>query len=228
MQHAYDMLVACNVQLMTELNLSRSDLGTVHEYVRSFLTPEQLETTNFVSGRTARSKVAEATSRHRDGTLVRSTFHVPAGIPGVEEQDVVFQFQDPISAVVELLLDNSIASHENWIWDPVPQTGTYSELNTGAFWNIAVKRSKAAELGFKLCPIGLYADAANPDFRSGVGLKPIVLTCGNYIGAVNRTSKGKRCIGYWPKLPVSTLHVACNVYACCMQCIRILHAMYTQ
>jgi hypothetical protein len=188
---------------MTELKLSRRGLATVHEYVKTFLTSEQAAETEFVDGRMVVRKVREATDRHLDGTLIRRTFHVPDGIAGIEEQDVMFEYQHPVSAVVELLMDNSIASHENWIWEAVPFGGNYSELNTGSFWHDAEARSLAREKGFYISPIGIYCDAANPDFRKGLGLKPIVVTCGNYIGSVCRTAKGKRCIGYWPKLQVN-------------------------
>ena len=102
-----------------------------------------------------------------------------------------------------MLLDDSIASWENWIWRPKEFDGTYGELNTGWRWREAALLSNADSLGFEMMPIILYTDASHPDFRRGLGLKPIVVQCGNYIGAVNRTRKGKRCVGYWPSLKVS-------------------------
>lgn len=68
-------------------------------------------------------------------------------------------------------------------------------------------RSLSRNRGFKptLCPIILYTDGASPDFRRNLSLKPIVIACGNYKGHVIRSVSGKRCIGYWPKLPVTSI-----------------------
>lgn len=106
-----------------------------------------------------------------------------------------------------MLLDDSIASEDNWIWKPTDFNGVYGELNSGWRWREAAKHSGAVEHGFDLMPVILYTDASHPDFRKGLGLKPIVVQCGNYIGAVTRTRKGKRCVGYWPELKVC-LHIA--------------------
>ena len=102
----------------------------------------------------------------------------------------LLQFIDVACLVVELLHDTSIASEEHWQWEPAPYTGKYGELNTGSWWRDAAFRMKAAEIGCFVCPISVYADEAQPDWRKGTGFKPIVISCGNYVGSVSRTVKG--------------------------------------
>lgn len=101
-----------------------------------------------------------------------------------------------------MLLDNEIGKVENLLLKSEPGP-PYSELNTGNWWATAEKKS-GASLNSEYCimPIILYTDGASPDFRRSVSLKPIVVQCGNYVGAVNRTSNGKRCAGFWPKIKV--------------------------
>ena len=100
-------------------------------------------------------------------------------------------------------MDDSIASADNFIWTADSYKGKFSELNTGWWWREVEQRSQARSRGFFIMPIIFYIDESHPDFRQGADLKPIVVSCGNYIGAVNRTRAGKRCIGYFQTLRVS-------------------------
>ena len=61
-------------------------------------------------------------------------------------------------------------------------------------------------------PIIFYTDASSPDFKRSLALKPIVISAGNLVGSVTRTTAGKRCIGYWPKLKVSILRLFMYVH----------------
>ena len=101
-----------------------------------------------------------------------------------------------------MLLDKSIAKTDNLIWRA--ELGPpFSELNSGRWWTTAEAKSGAApNYEYELMPIILYTDGASPDFRRSVSLKPIVVQCGNYVGAVNRTNAGKRCAGFWPSIKV--------------------------
>ena len=65
------------------------------------------------------------------------------------------------------------------------------------------RRMRCSEIGATVCPISLYLDDVHPDWRGGAKLKPIVISCGNYIGSVSRSMKGKRIIAYFPKINVS-------------------------
>ena len=147
-------------------------------------------------------RVRAMCDRDRDGTLIRKVFHVPAGIPWIEEQDVVLEFIDIACAITEMLQDSSIASEENWIWESESFKGVYGELNTGAWWRDVERRCRAKKNGVCICPVMLYADKAHPDWRKGAGFKPVLVICGNYIGSVNRSMKGKRIINYWPHIEV--------------------------
>ena len=88
------------------------------------------------------------------------------------------------------------------IWDAAPFTGKYGELNTGSFWRDAQIISQAKELGCHIMPVGLYTDKSIADFKQSIGLKPVIVTCGNYIGQVTRSQAGKRCVGYYPEVQV--------------------------
>lgn len=106
-------------------------------------------------------------------------------------------------AIIEMLQDPAIAIEDNLMW--TANTGPpFGELNTGKRWEDAETKSKVSASGFNVCPIILYTDGASPDFRRNLSLKPIVVSCGNYVGSVCRRDVGKRCVGFWPKLPVST------------------------
>lgn len=100
-----------------------------------------------------------------------------------------------------MLHDPSINAEENLMWDANPGP-PYAELNTGNWWDMVERNSRARENGFHIMPIILYTDGASPDFRRNVSLKPIVVSCGNYKGSVCRSTQGKRCCGFWPKLKV--------------------------
>ena len=113
------------------------------------------------------------------------------------------QFLDPVCACVEMLMDHSIASHDNFIWTSSPTRGIYGELNTGWFWRHAELESNALACGYFIMPLIFFMDGSNPDFRQNSQLKPIYVACGNYKGRVIRSRKGKRCIGYFKKLKVS-------------------------
>ena len=93
------------------------------------------------------------------------------------------------------------------IWDAAPYTGKYSELNTGSFWRDAQIISQAKELGCHIMPVGLYTDKSIADFKQSIGLKPVIVTCGNYIGQVTRSQAGKRCVGYYPEVKVFLVFV---------------------
>ena len=108
-----------------------------------------------------------------------------------------------MSACVELLQDDSIASDDNLVWEPAPEDGQYGELNSGAWWRHAHAVSKADEKGFSLTPIFIYADTSCPDFRQSSGLKPIYVACGNYRSNVTKSFAGKKCIGFWPEIKVA-------------------------
>ena len=118
-----------------------------------------------------------------------------------------------------MLLDKEIATEDNLLLQAEPGP-PYSELNTGKWWATAEKKS-GASLNSEYCimPIILYTDGASPDFRRSVSLKPIVVQCGNIVGAVNRTSSGKRCAGFWPKIKV--VFWFCLGYACYLYTHRL-------
>lgn len=112
-----------------------------------------------------------------------------------------------------MILDKGIAVEDNLLWwaEPGPP---YSELNTGRWWATAEKKSGASlNKEYSIMPIILYTDGASPDFRRSAALKPIVVQCGNFVGAVNRTTNGKRCVGFWPKIKVVCL--TCPCYSRC-------------
>ena len=68
----------------------------------------------------------------------------------------------------------------------------------------SICRSLSGNRSYKpyVMPVILYTDGASPDFRRNLSIKPIVVSCGNYVGSVVRSMAGKRCVGYWPKIPV--------------------------
>ena len=101
-----------------------------------------------------------------------------------------------------MLLDHSIASQDNFLWEPQPYDGSFGELNTGWWWREVALKSEAAERGYFIMPIIIFMDESHPDFRMGAELKPIIVSCGNYKGSVNRSRAGKRCIGYFQYLQV--------------------------
>ena len=91
----------------------------------------------------------------------------------------------------------------HFIWEPKEYDGRYSEMNTGWWWREVAARTCASVLGLLIMPIIFFMDASHPDWRQGADLKPIIVACGNYIGKVCRSRKGKRCIGYYPVLKVN-------------------------
>jgi hypothetical protein len=112
------------------------------------------------------------------------------GTPWIEEQTVEFKFVDVITLIVELLQDNSIASAEHFQWEPTEYTGEYSELASGAWWRDVAHRMQSKKLGCHVCPVSFYTDESHPDWRGGSGFKPLVVSCGNYVGSVTRSMKG--------------------------------------
>lgn len=101
-----------------------------------------------------------------------------------------------------MLIDPTIATENNLLWRA--ETGPpFSELNSGTWWATAERKSGADQnYEYEIMPVILYTDGASPDFRRSVSLKPIVVQCGNFVGAVNRRNVGKRCAGFWPRLQV--------------------------
>ena len=100
-----------------------------------------------------------------------------------------------------MLNDRNISRADNFVCEPNPGP-PYAGLETGKWWTKAHNLSKAAENGFVLMPIILYADGASPDFRRNMSVKPIVVSVGNLGGVAQRSVAGKRCVGYWPKIKV--------------------------
>lgn len=188
---------SCILQMLydPDLRLSQKGLKKVNDYCK---TVGGVNHHPFPSASWVSRQVRQACDREQDDNLIKKSFFIPPGIPDMPEQEVIFEFQDIVSACVEMLLDWSIASHENWIWRAARVGGVYSEMNTATWWEDVENRSQALRLGLCIMPIILYVDTCHPDFRQDADLAPIVVSCGNYIGDINRTNHGKRCIGYWP------------------------------
>ena len=76
--------------------------------------------------------------------MISKFYHIPTGaVEGLGEQNVLFQFTDPVCAIVELLQDDSIASEDNWLWEfNGGMGGVYSELNIGCWCRDAERRSR--------------------------------------------------------------------------------------
>lgn len=154
-----------------------------------------------------KKKVFSLCNREWDGDLERHFFHVPPDYkdqPGILSNKVMLEFQNPVSACVELLLDPSIASAQTYVWEAKPYDGTYKNIDSGFWFRDAERRSGVLDhFGTFLMPIVFNTDAASVDGRQSVSLKPINMTCMNLVGSVCRTSRGKRCLGFWPKLNIT-------------------------
>jgi hypothetical protein len=135
-------------------------------------------------------------------------FHVPKKyhIPGIHSRTVNFQFLNPVVACVELLQDVTLACTDNFLLFARKWRGVYGELNEGNWWRDAERRARlsAADLLTCIMPIVMSTDGACPDSRQSLSLKPISLYCGNFIGRVCRSLRGKKSIAFWPKLDMSS------------------------
>ena len=147
---------------MNELEVSQSGMDTVYEFVKLHMREDDAEASRFPSAKSIQKRIRSACDRDLDGTIIRKIFHVPAGIPGIEQQDVVLEFVDIACAITEMLLDNSIASEENWIWEAEQFVGVYGELNTGAWWRDVERRSKAKKKGFQHLPSDIVRRQSPP------------------------------------------------------------------
>ena len=150
-----------------------------------------------------RRKVKKLCNREDDGTLLRHTYQIPERFRdkvGIPLDDIPFVFQDPICLCAEKLMDPTISTASNTVWEAEEFTGTYGEMNTGNWMRDAERRSRVIEMDANLLGLGLYTDGSNVDFRGGVTLYPIVFTSTNFIGEVMRSERGKFTVGYWPKV----------------------------
>ena len=76
--------------MRTEVSLSRLGLQAVHNYVNTFLTRDQQESTAYVDAKVVRRVVAKACDRSGDGTEVIELFNVN-GRNGIEPHQVEFK-----------------------------------------------------------------------------------------------------------------------------------------
>ena len=123
------------------------------------------------------------------------------------ERTLEFEFTDIPALLVELLLKFS-GDKNNYLHEYAPMNRhtrkrQFGELQSGTRYRDALHLSGAdrAEAKYRLCPIVLWTDSCNPDFKRQAKLKPIALTCGNLIGAIARSVAGKRLVGFWPSGP---------------------------
>ena len=70
------------------------------------------------------------------------------------------------------------------------------------------KYSGADRPGFDygVMPLTVWVDGATPDHRRSTVLKPLVVACGNLIGNVTRSNKGKAFFAFVNKLTVHCPH----------------------
>jgi hypothetical protein len=161
---------------------------------------------------TLNAKVAKLCDRGQDGDKEECTYVVPewGRVDGVHSRTVTFNFINPVALNVEMLLDPTVSGEESYQWESTPYTGEYNELTTGNWWRYADMCSNVRELEdhdgikrFYLMPLVFNTDGAAVDKRQTTSIKPMNIACGNLIGSVSRTARGKRCFGYWPKLDIS-------------------------
>ena len=55
------------------------------------LEPVEMKKIRFVDAKVVRRSVSRACNRAADGTLNISTYYVPAGVPGIPQQEVTFE-----------------------------------------------------------------------------------------------------------------------------------------
>jgi hypothetical protein len=163
-----------------------------------------------------RRKAVKLTDLSIDGNLESHTFTVPekfievvkankdlpANLDLEEHTTVELQLKNPVSAVVEVLTDPSVACAGNYQFDPQPYTGKYQDITSGNWFRDAVRRSAVQEQGAQLLAIGFSTDSATVDRGQRVSVKPINVVALNMTSNVSQTSRGKRCFGYWPKLNI--------------------------
>lgn len=162
------------------------------------------------SFKNVREKLKTASDRSVHGDLEEYVYTVPDNyrdLEGLNTLSVTFQFQNPVSAVVETLLDPSIACAETYIWQPTPYAGLYSEFNTGNWWRDAYRRARISELpahlNYCIMPLTFYTDKAAVGAKENRSVKPISVICNNLVGSVTRTARAQRTIGYWPSLEMT-------------------------
>lgn len=157
-----------------------------------------------------KEKLKSACDRALDGDLEEYFYTVPekySDLVGLKTASLTLTFQNPVSAVVETLLDPSIACADTYIWQPTPYTGVYSGFNTGNWWRDAYRRAKIqqlpTDLNYCILPITMYTDKAAVGAKENRSVKPISVACHNLAGSVTRTSRGQRTVGYWPPLEMT-------------------------
>ena len=197
--------------LKNDLVLSDAAVKRVVEYAAKVASRRTGEKVKITTGATVDRHVARACDR--SNVLKRATFSVADELPDNRERpkglpdEVEFEWFGVVETAVELLLDNKLSTQpDGYLWEPVPFSGVYSELNTGTWWATVCDNLKAAELTPKLqvVPLIFATDGSAQDFRSSMSIQPINMSVGNYPGSVNRTDASKRCIAYWPEFKTTT------------------------
>ena len=129
--------------LKNDLVLSDSAVKRVLEFAEKVASRRTGKPVKLTSQSTIDRHVAKACDR--SNVLKRATFNVadeltdnrarPKGLPDTVE----FEWYGVVENAVELLLDNKLSTQsDGYLWEPVPFNGTYSELNTGTWWQLCV------------------------------------------------------------------------------------------
>lgn len=81
-------------KLLRKVNLSRAQLRAVHRYTQFWVnnkSDDEVGVEGFPDAAEVWLNVRNACQRDQDGTIRKSVFPVPPGVPGVRDKEIVFK-----------------------------------------------------------------------------------------------------------------------------------------